>query len=197
MNVCEVGMGCYLFGAATKPGRAARESRVQTWLRLEMKCVRCYISSGVMRSLGVWHGYLLRVVGNLGQGRWLYAINGFGILPSTTLLRTSTIRHIYLYTVRNGQREFLSSAVSPSGGIVTDAFLLVTTWKISRSHPRHGSYPHSHIATRPTPVARPSISVRDTQRRFPHVVVPLVVVAYAPNGSSGPLHSRHDTPVTW
>ena len=162
-----------------------------------MKCARCCVSSGIMQSLGVGHGYLLRVAGNLVQGRWLYAINGCGILPSTTLLRTSMTRHICRYTVRGRQRESLSSADSPSAGIVTDAFLLVTTWKISRSHPRHGSYPHSHIATRPTPVARPSISVRDTQRRCPHVVVPLVVVAYAPNGSSGPLHSRHDTPVTW
>ena len=162
-----------------------------------MKCARCCVSSGIMQSLGVWHGYLLRIVGNLAQGRWLYAINGFGILPSTTLLAIMIPRHICCYTVRGRQRESLSSAEPPSAVIVTDAFLLVTMRKISRSHPRHGSYPHSHIATRPTPVARPSISVRDTQRRFPHVVVPLVVVAYAPNGSSGPLHSRHDTPVTW
>ena len=162
-----------------------------------MKCARCCVSSGIMQSLGVGHGYLLRVAGNLVQGRWLYAINGCGILPSTTLLRTSMTRHICRYTVRGRQRESLSSADSPSAGIVTDAFLLVTTWKISRSHLRHGSYPYSHIATRSAPVAMPSISFRDTQRRCPHVVVPLVVVAYAPNGSSGPLHSRHDTPVTW
>jgi len=162
-----------------------------------MKCARCCISSGVMRSLGAGHGYLLRVVGNLVQGRWLHAINGFGILPSTTLLRISMTRHICRYTVRDRQSKSLSSAASPFGGIVTDAFLLVMTWKISRSHPRHGSYPYSHIATRSTPVAMPSISFRDTQRRCPHVVVPLVVVAYAPNGSSGLLHSRHDTPVTW
>jgi hypothetical protein len=162
-----------------------------------MKCARCCVSSEIMQSLGVGHGYLLRVAGNLVQGRWLYAINGCGILPSTTLLRTSMTRHIRRYTVRDRQRKSLSPADSPSGSIVTNAFLLVTTCKISRSHLRHGSYPYSHIATQSTPVAMPSISVQDTQRRCPHVVVPLVVVAYAPNGSSGPLHSRHDTPVTW
>lgn len=162
-----------------------------------MKCARCCISSGVMQSLGVGHGYLLRVVGNLVQRRWLYAINGFGILPSTTLLAIMIPCHICCYTVRGRQRESLSSAEPPSAVIVTDAFLLVTMRKISRSHPRHGSYPYSHIATRSTPVAMPSIFVRDTQRRCAHVVVPSVVVAYAPNGSPGPLHSRHDTPVTW
>lgn len=162
-----------------------------------MKCARCCISSGVMQSLGVGHGYLLRVVGNLVQGRWLYAINGFGILPSTTLLAIMIPCHICCYTVRGRQRESFPSAEAPSAVIVTDAFLLVTMRKISRSHPRHGSYPYSHIATRSTPVAMPSIFVRDTQRRCAHVVVPSVVVAYAPNGSPGPLHSRHDTPVTW
>ena len=84
-----------------------------------------------MQSLDIGHGYLLRVVGNLVQGRRLYAINGFGILPSTTLPGLAINRHICRYTVRGRQRESLSSADSPSAGIVTDAFLLVTTWKIS------------------------------------------------------------------
>ena len=71
---------------------------------------------------------------------------------------------------------------SPSGRIVTGALLLVTALKDVMNHPRHGSYPQSHIATRSPPDAMPSISFRDTLKRCSHVVVVLPARPTAPLG---------------
>jgi hypothetical protein len=109
-----------------------------------MECASCRISGGVMHSLDIGHGYLLRVVGNLVQGRRLYAINGFGILPSTTLPGLAINRHICRYTVRSTQRKSLSSAGFPSRGIVTGAFLLVTASKDTSRRVRDMGHTRSH-----------------------------------------------------
>jgi hypothetical protein len=54
--------------------------------------------------------------------------------------------------------------------------------------------PHSHIASRSTPKAMPYIHQRHTDEEMSSR---RRRVATAPNGSSRPLHSRHDEPVTW
>lgn len=147
-----------------------------------------------MQSLDVGHGYLLRVVGNLVQGRRLYAINGFGILPSTThpgiYLCPS---HLSLYCARQREKVFVSGRVRQGH---RDRRLAAghSLERYITKRLRQRSYPYSHIANQSKPETMPSISVRDTLKRSPHVVV---VVASAPNGSSWPLHSRHDTSVTW
>jgi hypothetical protein len=191
MNVCAVGIVCYIILAATKTNCRALdyESRCGFDSRWSMQ-VHC-ISDELMQSLDVGHGYLLRVVGNLVQGRRLYAINGFGVLPSTTLpVICYFSSHLSLYCARQrekfgrvpqGHRDRrLAAGHSPKRYITTRL--------------RQRSYPYSHIANRSKPETMLSISVRDTLKRSPHVVV---VVASAPNGSSWPLHSRHDTSVTW
>ena len=109
-----------------------------------MECASRRTGGGVMQSLGVGHGYLLRLVGNLVQGRRLYAINGFGILPSTTLSGPTVHRHICRYTVRSVQKKSLSSAGFSSKGTVTGAFLLVTASKNTSRRVRDMGNTRSH-----------------------------------------------------
>lgn len=147
-----------------------------------------------MQSLDVGHGYLLRVVGNLVQGRRLYAINGFGILPSTTLPGVYYVSsHLSLYCARHRKKIFVFGWV-PQGHRDRRLAAGHSPERYITTRLRQRSYPYSHIANRSKPEAMPSISVRDTLKRSPHVGV---VVASAPNGCSWPLHSRHDTSVTW
>jgi hypothetical protein len=147
-----------------------------------------------MQSLDVGHGYLLRVVGNLVQGRRLYAINGFGILQSTTLPGICYFpSHLSLYCAQQREQAFVFGRV-PQGHRDRRLAAGHSPERYITTRLRQRSYPYSHIANRSKSEAMPSIAVRDTLKRSPHVVV---VVASAPNGSSWPLHSRHDTSVTW
>jgi len=195
MNVYALGMGCCFFSACTRAvgDGTTLESRIQMWRRLEIECIRC-ISGAVMQSLGLGHGYLLRLSGNLVQGTRLYAINGFCNFPLFHQQHSCYFSsHLSLRCTRQIMKAFGSDWRSPESHRDRRPAAGHSLDDITK-RPRHGSYPYSHIANRPRPDAMSSIFIRDTQKKRSHVVV---IVACAPNASSWPLHSRHDTPVTW